>query len=217
MSHNFRDIAGRKFGRLTVVERAANAPNGKAQWLCRCDCGNLIAPLSNNLLRGRSTSCGCARSETVKRRLTRHGHTIGGLSVEYKRWKSMKERCGNPNQEAYPLYGARGIRVCDRWLNDFSAFVRDMGPIPSPKHTIERKDNSLGYEPDNCVWATVVEQANNRSTNRILEVRGARRTMAEACRIYGASYDQVRHRLRRGWTAEEALGLAPRANDGAAA
>jgi hypothetical protein len=217
MSHNFRDIAGQKFGRLAAVERAANAPNGKARWFCRCDCGSLITALSNNLIAGRSTSCGCARSETIKRQLTRHGHATDGLSVEYKRWKSIKDRCCNPNQESYPLYGGRGIRVCDRWLNDFSAFIVDMGPIPSPKHTIERKDNSLGYSPENCVWATTVEQANNRSNNRVLDVHGAQYTMAEACRIYGAPYDQVKGRIRRGWTAEEALGLAPRENTGRAA
>jgi hypothetical protein len=81
---------------------------------------------------------------------------------EYWAWKAMKQRCYNQNSVVFKHYGGRGISVCDRWLNSFTNFINDMGPKPDPKLTLERVDNDGDYEPDNCVWATYLEQKNNR-------------------------------------------------------
>lgn len=99
--------------------------------------------------------------------LTKHGNgrRIDGKqqrSTEYVTWVTMRQRCNNPNHHKYPRYGGRGVVVCERW-NEFANFLTDMGPKPSPKHSIDRYPNPAGnYEPGNCRWATATEQNRNR-------------------------------------------------------
>jgi len=93
----------------------------------------------------------------------RHGHAMRGrMSGEYQSWKGMKERCYQPTHVGYKYYGARGVKVCERWRRRFAAFLQDMGPKPSRAHTLDRKDTDGDYEPGNCRWATQVEQRMNQ-------------------------------------------------------
>ena len=112
-------------------------------------------------------------------------------------WNNMHQRCGNPNHPRYDHYGGRGITVCERWRN-FPAFLADMGARPSPKHSIEREDNNRGYEPDNCCWATKVEQQRNMRCNIMIEYNGEIKCLPEWADITGISKSTLSTRYYRG-------------------
>ena len=114
------------------------------------------------------------------------------LSI-YHSWRGMKKRCCNTNHEAYHNYGGRGIKVCDRWINSYDNFRRDMGVRPSMNHTIDRIDNDGDYEPSNCKWSTRKEQANNKRNNTIVHFNGKDITVSEFAAIhkYGADIDNI--------------------------
>lgn len=128
----------------------------------------------------------------------------------YWMWLKMRHRCSIPSIMQYKDYGGHGIRVCDRWREDFWAFVADMGERP-PGATIERIDNDGNYEPANCRWATRREQCNNKRNNRLLTFRGETLTMSEIARKYGLTVHNVYQRLRAGWPIDRAL-LEPKQN-----
>ena len=132
----------------------------------------------------------------------RHGMSD---TPEYAAWRAMRQRCLLPTHPAYPDYGGRGITVCERWASSFEAFYADMGPRPSPKHTLERTDNARNYEPGNCIWATWTAQLRNTRRNRIVSFRGRTMTLAEACELAGLNYDTVAFRLHKGWDEIRAL------------
>lgn len=124
---------------------------------------------------------------------------------EYNVWNGMKHRCHNPNYSGYPKYGAKGITVCDRWRNSFADFYADMGPRPSPQHSIERIDNSRGYSPENCRWATLTEQANNK--RRTIRIRG--KTISEIAEETGVERQTIYARHRYGLSADKILSPEP--------
>lgn len=156
---NFIDLAGQKFGRLTVIERAPNAPSGAA-WLCQCTCGAHAIVSSNMLRTGRTQSCGCLAHELTKLRNTTHG---GSHTRLYHIWSNMRQRCHNSNSPAFNNYGGRGITVCPEWLHNFEAFQAwALSHGYRDDLTIDRIDNDNGYNPDNCRWATYSTQRKNQ-------------------------------------------------------
>lgn len=146
-----------------------------------------------------------------------HGHTKRiaprqrGATPEYKTWCAMKARCHTPGSSGYAKYGAKGITVCDRWMNSFEAFFADMGTRPSPKHSIERDDVRAGYGPGNCRWATLIEQANNKTSNRFIELDGKSLTLAQWARQSGVNADVIALRIdKHGWEIRKAIFTAER-------
>jgi hypothetical protein len=138
--------------------------------------------------------------------MTREYHGFTGTS-EHGIWMKMKQRCLNPKVKDYKNYGARGIKVCERWQKSFTAFLADMGARPSAESSIERIDNDGNYEPGNCRWATPIEQANNNRHNKYVTFQGVRVALSEACRLANSPVPQhrVRERLNKGWRLEAAL------------
>lgn len=126
-------------------------------------------------------------------------------TVVYRIWTNIKYRCYKKGSQSYHKYGARGIIVCDRWLNSFENFIKDMGPRPSNKHSIERLDNNGNYEPTNCKWATTKEQQNNTSRSRRIEYNGVIKTLSQWGGVYGMQAQVIGKRLDKGWSVEKAL------------
>lgn len=177
--------------------------SGKPMAVVECDCGVILVARADHLASGGTTSCGCCHREMLVGRNTTHGLA---RSSEHKSWRHMKSRCFNSSDESYANYGERGITVCDRWTNSFEAFYADMGPKPTPRHSIDRfPDNNGNYEPGNCRWATTVEQANNKRNNHILTIDGDSRTMAEWSQVSLVPSATIRTRLALGWSHRDAV------------
>lgn len=127
---------------------------------------------------------------------------------EYNSWCGIRRRCQDPDNPKYPSYGGRGIKVCDRWAS-FDQFFADMGPRPSPHHTIDRIDNNGPYAPDNCRWATKSEQNLNRKNNHQVTIGDKTQPLTVWAWELGIDPKLVFSRVSDGWTYEEALALRP--------
>lgn len=169
-----KNILGRRFGKLVVTEWA-----GESRWICACDCGNTTKVLTANLTRANTRSCGCIRRAVSSKRNTTHGLSN---TKAYKTWCSVKRRCYDKKCRSYEQYGARGVTMYGPWINDPAAFIAYIGEAPSGNYTLDRIDNSKGYEPGNIRWATPTAQANNKTNNKFVVYRGARMTLSQLAR-----------------------------------
>ena len=194
-------LLGNKFGRLTVLSHIGKT-KGCQQWSCICECGKMVVRDTMTFKRDHSSlSCGCQRIERVIKAKTSHGNYNSGAYISYRK---MMDRCLNPKNNTFHSYGAKGITVCQRWIDGFKFFLEDMGPRPDGC-SIDRIDNSGNYEPSNCRWADISTQASNKTNNRFIIVNGVRATMAEQCRKYELNPMLVIYRVRKGMTYEEAF------------
>jgi hypothetical protein len=155
------DRTGQRFHQLTVIGYTEERIRGRRHLICRCDCGTVKAYQPTNVVHGTTRSCGCWRPQANKLNKT----LVGRNTKAYRVWTAMKQRCCNPKNPDFVEYGARGIKVCQRWLDSFEAFYGDMGDPPAG-HSLDRVDNDSGYSPQNCRWADKWQQANNRRPRR---------------------------------------------------
>lgn len=195
-------MINKQFNRWMVIEKSLR----KNYFRCRCECGVEKEVFRGNITSGKSKSCGCFRDEQAEIRgydsITTHGMS---KTAEFRTWTAMKERCYSNKCRAYKYYGARGIRVCDRWLTSFTDFYKDMGNRPSENHTLDRINCDGNYAPDNCRWATHKEQANNKRNTAHVEYNGETKTLSEWVELTKLPHKTLCHRYQRGWLPERML------------
>lgn len=189
------DIAGQRFGRLVAIEPTNELAINKSKlWVCNCDCGKVKEIRSSDLRFGKVVSCGCLKDEKTSRRFRKHG--MSGTLI-YDVWKSMRQRCYNANNNDYPNYGGRGIKMDVHWKENFTAF-HEWAKQAGYKEglTIERLDSDGNYEPDNCCWIANEKQAFNRRNTIRYEYGGENLTIRELSEVLGVNYNTLRDYLR---------------------
>lgn len=208
-SRKYVSVCGVKIGEIVPEKRGRLTPIGVPFMrkempfvVCVCDCGKVAVASLWHMKSGHAASCGCYHEERRVEAKTTHGKC---RTPEHSAWAAMKQRCTDRNCSSFHRYGGRGIAVCDEWINSFDAFLLDMGPRPSARHSLDRKDNNLGYSKDNCRWATHPEQCSNRSTSVVLEFYGKRMSITEWSAISQVPASAVYSRISRGWPPKVAM------------
>lgn len=198
------DLTNIRFGNLTAIEKVIVYPikgrQKRTGWICECDCGNKTIALSSNLKNGFTKSCGCERIKDRRKGNPTHGKS--GTSI-YRAYHHMIERCTSKNDKGYNLYGGRGIIVCDRWMESFENFYEDMGDKPTAKHSLDRTNVNGNYDPNNCRWATQIEQANNKRNNILITHNDKTQTISEWSTELNVNYNLIHSRLKKGYTVED--------------
>ena len=196
------DLTGKKFGSLTVISRADNTKNGKARWFCKCDCGRFkTKPVTTNDLKsGKVQSCGCKYKTSNKENAKRHGETNTRI---YRIWCCMRARCNYKHHKEYQNYGGRGITYSPEWAlyENFRDWALNNGYTDCL--TLDRIDTNKDYTPDNCRWATMKQQQNNRRDNILLTDKGETQTISIWAEKTGLSSSTLAWRLKHGWPESE--------------
>lgn len=200
--YNRINMKGMRYGRIVAIQECGKASSGDLKWLFECDCGNEFIANGYYARSGKVISCPKCSSERVKQASVKHGKSN---SPEFSTWTDIQTRCYNKNSSAYKDYGGRGIVVCGRWLESFDNFLSDMGEKPSKLHSIDRINNNGNYEPNNCRWATIETQANNKRNNRKLTINGVTKNMSEWAKECNISSTAILLRLRKGLSGEDLI------------
>lgn len=192
---------GDRFGLLSIICETERAGRNRYV-LCECNCGNTKVVNYKELRKGKIRSCGCLASRLTSERSMTHG--LAKKHLLYGVWKGIKGRCLNPKNPAYPHYGGRGIRICEEWRTDYSAFYRwCMSNGYMEGLSIDRINNDGDYSPSNCRFADSVTQARNKRNNKQIEYNGRRwHSLSSFCEDFGLSYSNIQAKLKRGWTIE---------------
>jgi len=204
-----KDLTGKVFGRLRVVLKTQLRSGSGIKWECLCSCGNTTIVSSQCLLKGETVSCGCYKLECNHLQNYKHGKAGSRL---YKTWHSMHDRCYNLKNKHYKYYGTRGITVCDRW-HSLENFCADMNIDDIPfGYSLDRIDNNGNYSPDNCRWATDVQQIRNRTNTYFVTFLGERKSLGEWASIMGLPYYILYRRLtKHKWEVDRAFTTPVRA------
>lgn len=196
MGRSAFDLAGQRFGDLIVSRQVSVDRKGRRRWLCHCDCGKSCEVAAAQLRRTyrAKRDCGCKTSIRLRTRIT---HGLSG-TPQYQVWRNMRNRCKNPNHPQFHHYGARGIKVCSRWMS-FSNFWEDMGPSYTVGSYLDRVNVNGNYTIKNCRWVTPKTSSENRRNAIIVEIDGESMNLSEAARRLGVCYTTLFLRFKRGW------------------
>jgi hypothetical protein len=197
MSQNVA-LTGLIVGRWTVIGLSTVTRFCKRHWVVECACGTLSRAIEEDLLKGKTTQCRNCRQASLRVENPTKTDKI------YNVWCSMKARCYRVTSKDYARYGGRGIKVCDRWRESYAAFCEDMGPRPEG-YSLDRIDNSGNYCPENCRWAPVKAQNQNKRNNVYFDVDGQKMCLADACRHYGITGATYHKRIKNGWEPQKAI------------
>lgn len=191
--NELESMIGLKQGRLQIIQISPEKhSNGSTQFICQCDCGNIFVTTYSSIKRGTS-SCGC-----LNREATTITHGMTGTRM-YGIWKGIKARCYCPSATNYTEYGGRGIKVCDEWLYDFTNFYTwSINNGYNDGLTLDRINGDGNYEPSNCRWITMLEQANNKRNNIKIQYYGREFTLRDFCSLLNMSYEKVRYHYNNG-------------------
>lgn len=186
-------ILGHKYNMLTPLYVSGRTINKALVYRCRCDCGKETDVIATLLTRGKVKSCGCLKGDG------RH------KTITYSSWISAKVRCTRSTGDHYLGYKGRGIKMCERWLNSFDNFLSDMGERPSLDYTLDRIDVNGDYCPENCRWATNVEQQNNRRNNHYIYYNGEKNSVTSFARRFNIASFRVFYGLKKGLSLDEII------------
>lgn len=192
------NLIGLKFNRLTVIKREPNNRWGQTRWLCRCDCGKLTVVGGTDLKKGHIKSCGCLNLETSLKNLPDNSTHHTSRTHLYRVWSLMKQRCENPKHKSYAYYGGRGIRICAEWHDAATFFEWARSSGYREDLSLERINVNGDYEPSNCTWVTMREQARNKRNNVWIEYQGQKMLLSDVAKLLGLSYQALKSRYDHG-------------------
>jgi hypothetical protein len=197
---------GANFNRLTITGEPERRGQGKYYYPCKCSCGTKNHFVrADGLKNGSVKSCGCLQKEAAAQTcVSRSKHSLKHSDI-YNIWVSIKARCNNKNATNYERYGAKGVYICEEWAHDVLAFAKYMGVRPSSKHSIDRIDNNLGYEPGNVRWASPSEQGYNRSSTNYYVIEEEKLNLLEISSKYKIPIKALKFRIYHGWSIERAI------------
>lgn len=204
--NNYESIIGERIGRIVLLDVIRESRN-PTMFLVRCDCGVECQKMASHVNRGGCISCGCFKAENMGNIKRTHGHTpLNNASRTYRSWQAMYTRCYRPDGVSYKYYGARGVKVCDRWIGDggFDRFLSDMGQRPAGM-SLDRVDPFKDYSPDNCRWADAYTQASNKRCSKNIEFNGMVMSGYAWDRRNGWPLETVGKRIRSGWSVDRAI------------
>ena len=211
-----KDLTGKCFNRLTVLKRDANTPIGsrRVKWICKCACGKVISVVSSDLISGHTGSCGCFQKSQASTFLSKIRSKNSNFHLTktkaYRCWRAMMSRCYHPTNKYFNYYGGRGIKVTPSW-HSYQQFHKDMGD-PKSNQTLDRINCEGDYSKENCRWATMKEQNNNRRSNLTIYVNGIKYSAKQFSSQFNISYSVVRRLYKEGLSGEEILKIATNFN-----